>query len=371
MTTGTARIRFAVVGCGVIGHTHARAITALAPAAELVLAVDTDPRRATALAAEHGAAHATTLAGALSRADIDAIAVCTPSGTHADVAVAALDAGKNVMIEKPVEVSVQRAARIAEAERRAGRTVSVISQHRFDAASELVYRAIQDGQFGTITSGVASVAWWRSQRYYDSGAWRGTWALDGGGALINQSLHTIDLLVWMLGDPVEVFAWSGLLAHRGIEVEDTAVATIRFAGGALAVVHGATTAYPGISARLQVHGDRGSAVIENDRLAYYHAATTPGSADYGTVGEGNQAGQILPPQAPAHAATADPGSLSDTAHIAQYHDFLDAVTNRRAPRVTVTDATKTLALILAIYRSARTGAPVNPASTEPGMQSNA
>jgi len=245
-----------------------------------------------------------------------------------------------------------------DAARRTGLTATVISQHRFDAASELVHRAVAAGEFGRLTSGMASLAWWRSQSYYDSGGWRGTWALDGGGALMNQGIHTLDLLIWMLGEPVAVFAWAGRTAHERIEVEDVATATIRFRNGALGSLHVTTAAYPGISARLQIHGDRGSAVIDNDRLEFYHVADGADmGSDYGTAGSGNQAEVMLPSQAGPAAAASDPASLSSS-HALQYGDFVTSIVEGRAPRVRLEDALQTLAVICGIYKSAETGRPV-------------
>lgn len=357
--SGNTKMRFAVIGCGVIGKQHAASIGQLGERAELILAVDEIADRANKLAADHGIESATSVSEALARPDIDAVAVCTPSGLHADLVIAALEAGKHVVVEKPLDVSVAAAERVRAAEERAGRTVTVISQHRFDPASQLVHQAIRDGKLGRITSGSASVVWWRSQKYYDSGDWRGTWSLDGGGALMNQGIHTIDLLIWMLGQPVEVFAWTGCLAHERIEVEDTVMATIRFASGALGVVHGTTAAYPGLTARLGVHGDKGSAVIDNDKLEYFHVATADaGDLAYGATGDGNQAADVLQSDRDgAPGAGADPAALSD-AHTDQFRDFLDAVEEGRPPLVTVAEATRTLAVVCAIYESARTGKPV-------------
>lgn len=351
-------MRFAVIGCGVIGRKHATSIVALGRQAEFVLAVDELSDRGEKLAVDFDAQHTTSVAAALARDDVDAVAVCTPSGLHADIAVAALNAGKHVVVEKPLDVSDDAADRVAAAEQRSGKTITVISQHRFDAASQLVHQAIRHGRLGRITSGVASIAWWRSQGYYDSGDWRGTWALDGGGALMNQGIHTVDLLMWMLGEPVEVFAWTDCVAHNGIEVEDIAVATVRFASGALAVIHATTAAYPGLTARLQVHGDRGSAVIDNDQLAYFHAAEPGAEApSYGAADDGNQAQYLLNPGAGASAAGSDPAALSD-AHTDQYRDFIDAIENGRPPLVTVAEASRTLAVVRAIYESARAGTPL-------------
>jgi len=357
--TGRGRaVRFAIIGAGVIGRTHAACIRALAPGATLALVVDEVPGRACDLAAAYGAEAATSASAAFSRDDIDAVAICTPSGRHADLAVAALDAGKHVIVEKPIDVTLRAARRVADAEARAAAIVTVVSQHRFDPSSQVVHRAIQEGRLGRLTSGVASVAWWRSQDYYDSGDWRGSWALDGGGALMNQGIHTVDLLVWMLGEPVEVNARTACLAHQRIEAEDIAVAVIRFASGALGVLHATTAAYPGLTARIQVHGDRGSAVIDGDRLTYFHAATgDAGSPGHGATADLNQAADLLPGLAPAPAAGSDPGALSD-AHLHQYRDFVEAIERGRRPAVTVDDAIRALAVVAAVYESARTGESV-------------
>jgi len=231
----------------------------------------------------------------------------------------------------------------------------------------VVREALSSGRLGRVTSGSASVPWWRSQAYYDSAGWRGTRAMDGGGALMNQGIHTIDLLVWFLGKPVVVFAWTGLLAHERMEVEDTAVATIRFAGGALGVIHGTTCAYPGLNARLQIHGDRGSAVIDDDELTYFHAARDSDvGPDVGAGSPDNQAAAVLPDalsRAGRHSA-----GLLPTSHTAQYQDFLSSVAGDHPPVVTVAEATRTLAVISAIYESAEAGRPVLVADADGGSQ---
>jgi UDP-N-acetyl-2-amino-2-deoxyglucuronate dehydrogenase len=353
-------LRFAVVGAGVIGEHHARVVSELGDA-ELVAVVDRTEGKARKLAERYDADPMVRLDDALARADVDGIAVCTPSGIHAEQAAAALEAGKHVIVEKPVDVSLRAAERLAEAEARSPALATVISQHRFDPSSLAVHEAVSAGRLGVVTSGVATVSWWRSQAYYDSGGWRGTWNLDGGGSLMNQSIHTLDLLVWMLGRPVEVTGQTARLAHTDIEVEDTAVATVRFEGGALGVVHATTAAYPGLTARLQVHGSHGSAVIDDDRLTYFHAQRVdPGfeAPSYGARAAGNQV-SLLPEAGDGTGPTAgsDPGALSD-AHRRQYVDFIEAIRSGRTPSVTVVDACTTLAVVLAIYRSAAQGRPV-------------
>lgn len=349
-------LRVAIVGCGIIGLNHARAILKH-PDLALTALVDAIPEAATALAdqlvTELGAtrpAEFASLGAALAAAEVDIVVICTPSGLHVVLAEEALAAGKHVVIEKPLDVSLPRARAILELSRRAerdGLVVSVISQHRFDPASKVVADAAHSGAFGRLTSGVASVAWWRTQDYYDSGQWRGTWELDGGGAVMNQGVHTVDLLVWFLGTPVEIDARTALLAHERVEVEDVAVATIRFESGALAVLHATTAAYPGLSVRLQVHGDRGSAIIDDDQLEYF------GTADSDGV---NRAAELVPA---GELRGGDRGPEQFVVgHLRQYEDIVDAIREQRAPGVTVADAFQSLAVVRAVYLSATLGRPV-------------
>src|SRR5215210_3480659 len=354
------RLRFGIVGCGVIGPHHARAIASL-ESAELVAVADVGFESAEEVAGEYGCSAYTSLGEMLSGVDLDAVCICTPSGMHADDAISALEAGKDVVIEKPVDVTLEAADRLIEAQRATGRTVTVVSQHRFDAATRAVYDAVTKGEFGRLTSGSAEVRWWRSQSYYDSGGWRGTWELDGGGVLINQAIHSIDLLQWLMGPVVEVTAYTGLLAHERIEVEDTAVAILKFAGGALGTIVATTAAYPGLTARIALHGDRGSAVIDDDELTYFHAAGEGEEGDaYGSCGGDNQAWQVMEQYGKEESgpgAGANPGSLS-MAHRDQIRNFVEAVRERREPSINVEEGRKPLAIIQGIYESARTGSPV-------------
>ena len=336
--------RIALVGAGVIGKHHGLVISQLADRLQLAAVVDIDIERAEQLTAARGGRPFGSLTDALSEVDVDVVAVCTPTGRHGEVAIEALAAGKHVIVEKPAEVTVGRTDEIIEAQRKAGTLVTVISQHRFDPATEKVLAAISRGDFGRITSGIASIDWWRGQSYYDSGDWRGTWELDGGGALMNQGVHTVDLLVAALGRPVEVFAYTGTLAHERIEVEDVAVGVVRFESGALGVLHATTAAYPGLSARLQVHGDRGSAVIDNDQLVFFETGT-----------EERLMGTIESLAVPA--AGRDPGQLSD-AHRLQYLNFLGALDGTERLRVDLETNRRSIAVITGVYESARIGKPV-------------
>jgi len=283
----------------------------------------------------------------------------------------ALAAGCHLIIEKPLDVRVARAlplVRQANAAAARGQVTSVISQRRFDPASQVVAKAIRDGRFGRITSGLASIAWWRGQDYYDSGAWRGTIALDGGGATMNQGIHAVDLLRWFLGRPVEIYAETARTAHEHIEVEDTAVATVRFESGALATILATTAAYPGVAARVQVHGSRGSAVIDNDRLEYFHSAGDAGSTGgYGRAGDEstNQALNELPQyDVPVEHRGADVALIP---HLRQYDDIAKAIDKGARPLVDVNEAFLSLALVESIYRSAKEQMPVRFADVAAGL----
>lgn len=344
--------RFALAGAGVIGKHHGRVMSELADRLHLVAVADVELDRARALTEAHGGNPYGSLRDALAAEQIDVVVVCTPTGLHGPVAIEALDAGKHVIIEKPAEITVARTDEIIAARDKAGTLVTVISQHRFDPSTEQTLAAIHAGEFGRVTSGIAAIDWWRGQSYYDSGDWRGTWELDGGGALMNQGVHTVDLLVAALGKPVEVFAYAGTLAHDRIEVEDVAAGVVRFESGALGVLHATTSAYPGLSARLHVHGDRGSAVIDNDQLAFFHS--TPVGAP---VEEKLMGGTQVVSGGGTDTAAGNPGMLSD-AHRRQYENFLDALAGDAGLRVDLETNRQSIAVITGAYESARTGRPV-------------
>ncbi|MEU8434938.1 Gfo/Idh/MocA family oxidoreductase [Streptomyces sp. NPDC029216] len=350
-------LRFGIIGAGVIGGVHARTLARLPGRAALVAVAGHGPDRARALAAEHGCDWHATARELLARPDLDAVCVCVPSGLHAEVGEAALRAGKHVLVEKPLEVGLEAADRLLAAARSTGLTLGVVLQHRFDPAARFLYDSVRAGALGGLTSAHAEVAWWRSQGYYDSGQWRGTGRLDGGGAVMNQGVHTLDLLQWVMGEAVEVTAHTALLAHRGIDVEDTAAAVIRFDGGALATVLATTAAYPGRTARLAVHGDRGSAVLDDDRMAWFHTRADGDSGDpYGAYGAGDRSAD-LPLR---YEDLRDPTGLPAAPHRDLLADFCEAVEEGRPPLVSGEEARRSLALTLALYASARTGRPVRP-----------
>jgi predicted dehydrogenase len=360
------QITVAIVGCGVIGTVHADVVNEH-PGLTVTALVDpvreNAERLADRIATEHGAARPAvfgSLEEAAAGAEFELVAVCTPSGLHVEVAQRVLELGRHLVVEKPLDVAVGRGKALLQKAREArerGILTSVISQHRFDPESIATHEAIVAGRLGRLTSAVASVAWWRSQAYYDSGAWRGTWAMDGGGALMNQGVHTVDLLLWMMGRPVEISAMTGLIAHERVEVEDTAVAIIRFESGALATLHATTAAYPSLTNRLQVHGDRGSAVIDVDRLAYFYAAVDddPEASFMGLpYQENNRADEELAPE--LQTTVMETGLVPG--HLRQYSDIHDAIRGAGKPGVGVEDALLALATVRSVYLSATLGHPV-------------
>lgn len=207
---GESKLGFGIPGCGVIGPHHAAVVVALNHEASLVAVADTVPERAQQFAQHYGVTAYHTMQDLLARDDIDVVNICTPSGMHAEHAIAAMEVGKHVVIEKPVAITLPAIDELIAVRRATGRKATVISQHRFDPASRVVHQAVRDRQFGRLTLGNALVRCWRSQAYYDSGAWRGTWAMDGGGVLMNQSIHSVDLLLWMMDPVAEVSAYTAL-----------------------------------------------------------------------------------------------------------------------------------------------------------------
>ncbi|WP_172386793.1 Gfo/Idh/MocA family protein [Streptomyces sp. MNP-20] len=366
-------LRFGIIGCGVLGSFLGRLLThereGLPGAARLMAVAGRDPQRTKDTAAALRC-DPLTVTDLLDRPDIDAVVVCTPSGTHADVGVRALHAGKHVLVEKPVDVTLDAADRLLDAARDSGLTLGVVSQHRFDPAVRLVKSAVDEGRFGKLTSLVVELPWWREQSYYASGSWRGTPDLDGGGALMNQAVHLVDLAQHLAGPVEEVAAHTGLLAHHDIDVEDVASASLRFAGGALGVLLATTAAYPGRTSRLAVHGDRGSAVIDNDELVYFHAAREgERAAAYGAFGAGNQVADVLPPR--RAEPPRDRAGLLYQPHRDQLADFCAAVREGRPPLADGDGARRALEVVTAVYASARAGAPVRTGHPAPPSSSPA
>jgi UDP-N-acetyl-2-amino-2-deoxyglucuronate dehydrogenase len=356
--TNAARHGIGIVGAGVIGAVHAEAV-GLVPGATLAAVTDVDPGRAKALAATWDCAAEPDLASLLARDDIDVVLVCVPSGLHAEVGVQATAAGKHVVVEKPIEVTLAAADRLIAAARANNVLVTVISQHRFDAGLHELRQLLDSGALGSLLLGEASTKWYRTQDYYDSAAWRGTWELDGG-SLMNQGIHYLDLLLWAMGPAAEVTAICATQAHR-VEVEDTTLALVRFASGAVGTVLSSTAAYPGFDQRLEITGTNGTVIVENGAITS-RALVNDRLAELGVATPATTVTSATEP-----TATAKPGGIDPSSHAAQIAEFLTAIDNGREPAVTADSARATLQVICAVYESARTGRTVAiPAASEEG-----
>ncbi len=338
---------FGIVGAGMVARYHAAGI-ARTPGARLVAVCREDAARAEEAAAQFGVPCETHLEALLTRPDVDAVCICTPSGQHAAQAIAAAQAAKHVLVEKPMALSLADADAMIAACRAAGVRLGVALQRRIDPIFLSVKGAIDAGGLGKLTLGAIAVPYLRPQSYYDSAAWRGTWALDGGGALMNQGIHLLDLLVWYMGDAATVQASAATLAHA-IEVEDCVAAALRFSSGALGSVTATTTATPGFPHRVEVYGDQGGVQIEGEQIVRWEisgseppeAISSPGQASAG--------------------AGASPTGIGAVGHTRLLGNFVAALHAGRAPLVPGEEGRRSLALALAIYESARSGAAITMA----------
>jgi predicted dehydrogenase len=341
------RVQAGLIGCGKIATIHAMALNLLEEA-EFVACCDIEEARARHVAQTYNVPNVFTDATALVRSGlVDAVLVCTPHPAHADAVVAAAEAGVHVLCEKPIAARLEDADRMIEACEQAGVTFGVIFQRRFWPAAQRIRQAIDAGRLGTPILGECTARLWRSADYFAADPWRGKWATEGGGVLMNQAVHAIDLLQWFMGPAVEVYGRYAMLRHHGyIDVEDTAVATVAFASGGLATIQATTTCHPALGFRVSIQGDKGGTVSvweypEGDQ-GYNDVWTVPGEESFRPVWEWEEKGK---PGFPVF-------------HVRQIQDFLHAILEGRPPAVTGKEARKSLEIILAIYESSRTGAPV-------------
>jgi len=351
---------FGIVGCGMISNFHAKAIADVR-GAKLVAGFDTVAPAADRLAGETGCKAYYQLDDMLADPDVDVVTIGTPSGAHLEPAVAAAKAGKHVIVEKPLEITLKRCDKIIEACDKAGVVLSTIFPSRFHAPSIEIKKAVDTGRFGTLTIGDAIVKWYRSQEYYDSGAWRGTWGLDGGGALMNQAIHSVDLLTWLMGPVTEIRARTAMLAHKQIEVEDVAMATVQFANGALGVIEATTAAYPGYLKRIEIHGSHGSAIMEEEDIVKWDFAKARArdKAIHAKMAEQTSGG----------GGAADPAAIGHHGHARQFADVVGAVQKNTKPLIDGPEGRRSVEIILGIYKSAETGKAVElPLKSDPVLK---
>jgi UDP-N-acetyl-2-amino-2-deoxyglucuronate dehydrogenase len=341
---------FGIVGCGMIANFHARAIADIRNA-KLVGCFDAIPAAADKFAASQQITAYHKLEEMLANPEIQIITICTPSGAHMDPAVAAARAGKHVLVEKPLEITLKKCDKIIDACEKAGVRCGTIMPSRFSPANIALKDALSEGRFGKLTLGDTYVKWWRSQEYYDQGGWRGTWALDGGGAYMNQAIHNVDLLYWFMGEVAEVTGITATLAHKRIEVEDVGSAVLRFKNGALGTIEASTATYPGLLKKTEIHGTEGSVIVEQDDILLWEFAKKhpKDRAIHEKFGKGST----------TSGGASDPKAISHVGHMLQFKDFLKAVQEGKKPMVDGHEGRKSVEIILAIYQSSWTGKRVS------------
>lgn len=337
----TKKVRFGILGGGMIAHYHQQAIAANADlGAQLVAVGDADRSRFAEIEARMGVPCATP-DEIMANPDIDVVCVCTPSGFHAANAIAAVRAGKHVLLEKPMALNLAEAdAAIATAEQN-GVLLAVVLQRRADPLFRQVKQAIDSGLMGDLTLGMVTIPYYRSAAYYAQAAWRGTWALDGGGVLMNQGIHLVDLLVWYMGNPTSIKAYATRL-HRKIETEDTLAATLCFAGGAMATIAATTTTAPGFPHRVEIYGTKGGVQLEGEALIRWDLA------------DGVQPPVQAAPTFSSVSAGAggDPRGIAADGHIAVIRNFLQALRGEAPLLADGREGRRAVSTILSIYDAA-------------------
>ncbi|MCP4644363.1 MAG: Gfo/Idh/MocA family oxidoreductase [bacterium] len=346
-----AELGFGIIGCGNIGPIHAAGLAEV-DGARLVAVADIREETARELADQYGADAYADYKEMLNREDVEAVCLCVPSGLRADIAEVCAEAGKHILSEKPLEISTERIDRIVAATDRAGVKLGCVFQSRLARGPQLVHKALKEDRFGKLVLGDAYVKWYRTPAYYESGAWRGTRKLDGGGCLMNQGIHMIDVLLWLMGPVKTVIARTATMGHKDLEVEDLACAMLTFENGAMGVIEGSTAIYPGHPARVEIHGLEGSAVIEEGEIR---------SWDFREERDEDEAIRAeLNKESDLGSGAGDPlSNLKHEGHRRQIQDFADAIREGRAPSVDGREGRRAVALIEAIYESAETGCPVD------------
>ncbi|HEY5584748.1 MAG TPA: Gfo/Idh/MocA family oxidoreductase [Ruminiclostridium sp.] len=336
-------IRIGLVGCGTIGGLHAKLINEL-NGVELVAVADPNLLLTGELNKLYGCHQYNDYRKMLEYETIDIVSVCVPPALHYQVVIDAAQARKHVIIEKPMDIALNRADCMINECRKFGVKLSVISQHRFDTVIQILKEAIAEGRFGKLLMATSRTIWYRDLDYYTVHAWRGTSA-NGGGALMNQSIHYIDLLQYIMGDVKSVSGVCETLYHKSIEVEDTGIAIMKFESGAIGMIEGTTIAYPGLYSELNIYGEKGTISIKNDKLDFYKLKD-------GIIPKFDE---LLKKEDLSDAAVSRPEDLDMRSHKKQYEDVIAAVKQNRDPLVSGEEGRKAIAIINAIYESSSKG----------------
>jgi UDP-N-acetyl-2-amino-2-deoxyglucuronate dehydrogenase len=340
---------FGIVGCGMVADFHARAIAAMR-GGHLACVFSRNEENAQRVARAYNCAAYTDYAGFLAHPGLDIVTIATPSGAHLEPAAKAARAGKHVVCEKPLEVTLGRVDKMIAVCRENKVMLAGIFQRRFNEATRMFKSAVDAGRLGRITLADAYIKWWRTQQYYDSGYWRGTWRLDGGGALINQSIHTIDLLYHLAGDVERVCAFADRAIHDRIETEDNAVAILKFKSGAVGVIEGSTSCYSPTGHPAEVHlcGSNGSVFMRDNSFTVWEFRRK-------RPWDGKVLRRLKATDAAAGAGAADPAAIDYVAHQRNFEDTVKALKKGRKPLVDGAEGRKSVEIILAIYQSALAG----------------
>jgi UDP-N-acetyl-2-amino-2-deoxyglucuronate dehydrogenase len=334
-------IGIALIGTGSIADFHVRALQMI-DGAKLVAVHARNAERGQAFADQNGCLYIDDYEALLARDDIDAVAITTPSGTHSELGIKAARAGKHVFCEKPLDVTIDKIDALIQACDENGVKLGAVFQSRFGPGAQAFKRAVEAGRFGRLTQCSAYIPWFRSAEYYAGNSWRGTWALDGGGALMNQGVHAVDMLLWLVGEVSEVSARCQTRLHEGIEVEDNAVAWLQFQNGAVGVIQASTCCYPGEAKRVELKGEKGSVTLEDDRPIFWQFdEELPEDAEVRALAETAGIG----------GGASDPRAISVEGHRLQYQDFIDALQADREPAIPGREGRRSVALIRAIYES--------------------
>lgn len=337
---------FGIVGLGLIADFHAQAIQNMT-GGKLVACLSRSEDKANAFAKKYNCRGYASMDAFLTNPELDIVTVCTPSGYHMEPALKAIESGKHVIVEKPLEITLERCDKIIDAAERAGVKLATVFPSRFHEVAGIIKSTIESGRFGKLVLGDAYVKWFRSQEYYDNGGWHGTKKLDGGGALMNQSIHAIDVLQWFMGPVHSVQAYSSVLGHKRIEVEDTAVAVLKFENGAMGVIEGSTAVYPGFLKRIEINGTNGSVILEEEDLKEWSFKEET-KAD-------KEIKEKFTAVTDSGGGVSDPGAISFRLHQLQFEDFIKSLSSGGTSLVEGKEGRKAVEIILAIYKSASTG----------------
>jgi UDP-N-acetyl-2-amino-2-deoxyglucuronate dehydrogenase len=340
-----ARRRLAIIGLGMAVTPHARSVVDLQERVEVAAAYSPSEARRADFAARFPFPPAASLDAILADSSIDIVAILTPPNTHLDIVRRAASAGKHVLLEKPLEITTERATELVEVCRGAGVKLGVVLQHRFRPAGVHLRELMRAGALGGLVGCSASIRLWRPQSYYDEPG-RGTKARDGGGVLLTQGIHTLDLMLSLAGPVAEVSGYAITTGVHGMETEDMVCAAVKFAGGALGVIEATTTAYPGFPERIEITGETATAVLAGTRLQVFHHD--------GRVTD-------VAPDSTAGGTGADPMAFPHDYHRALLADYLDALDEGREPAVNGEEALKVHRLIDALLAASAANRPVKVA----------